>query len=464
MTNPSERFQPDREDLKTKSPEKPANKELSHEEKKSVFIEMLAGSVKLNSRELYFAILERFHQYALESRDDNLRVQIEEKLPKTSQSTKEIPTPETPKKPVAKIASPEIKDSITTPEKKEKSPDDNFFPTDEGRFWWTREHYGPPLKETDPDKLYRGYLQVKEKYIQGIVQFLQRTIAKELTSTPLDLQYLRSKFVREKELKLLNQYYSQGRIGLIERGFSDIYDGLNDPDPRIMIMADNPQAIQEIFTLLFKNKYLDTNKVDQYGLQRPNTKNYIDQDGKEWRGLNYLDQPGYANAKEEAICWQDRRSKKTVSLEDEKKMQPKEPNELPPKIQQYLKIYNDAVENMKIFDPDKLEKLFAEKGLHPNIKKIDTRGLATRPDDIIYSTVGYQEEKQGLLFLIEENNTFYILPAIKGILSMKKTAQCFFELPPSGVSSKDRVKMPTIAAPIAGGAMYILRRGQLEFQ
>ncbi|MBI2596082.1 hypothetical protein HYW46_05110 [Candidatus Daviesbacteria bacterium] len=160
------------------------------------------------------------------------------------------------------------------------------YPTG-GKFLWQEVTYGPD-RRLDGDHCFRGYLMIEPEDMPKVLSILTRVgRARKTQGKSLDFKWLLNTWDKTYN-------YDPSNVGRY---------ALEPTDPRIALYADSTQQIREVLSVLAANpewQAIEQRRIDKMGgrlenaPRRPGTNAYIDTTGREWRSLNFNDQPGYS--------------------------------------------------------------------------------------------------------------------------------------------------------------------------
>ncbi|OGK34958.1 hypothetical protein A3F58_00320 [Candidatus Roizmanbacteria bacterium RIFCSPHIGHO2_12_FULL_37_9b] len=173
-----------------------------------------------------------------------------------------------------------------------------------GKFWWQEVIYGPDISSLGDDA-YRGYLMIEPEDFPRALALLEKIGAdRKNTGKRLDFKWLLMTYPDGLDTtQWANFVNDPNNIGR--------YDRLEDTNPRIVIYGDSSAEVQEILALLAEHpewSEIERHRLDKYGgkpenaARRPGT-NAFNYNDKQYRSLNWNDQPGYSEDEAEDEDW-----------------------------------------------------------------------------------------------------------------------------------------------------------------
>lgn len=174
-----------------------------------------------------------------------------------------------------------------------------------GNNGWEQATFGTgSMKENE--EIHRGYLMVEANDIAKAVQILRKKAQERLAAgKPTEFKFLLMTIPEDlKDATAKSDYFhDMSHVGN--------YEDLQPTDPRIALYADDATDIQEILAMLAEDpewQDLEQNRVIASGgatdnaPRRPGSNAFM-HNGKEYRTLNYNDQPGYSEAEAANPDW-----------------------------------------------------------------------------------------------------------------------------------------------------------------
>ncbi len=185
-----------------------------------------------------------------------------------------------------------------------------------GKFLWQHVTYGDSLQKHSDD-LYRGYAMIEPEDMPKALDILMHIgEQRKAEGKNTDFKWLVMTYPKHGNAADMAQYVSNpDNVGQ--------YNELTSTDPRIAVYADEQSEIQEILRTLAETpewKEIEVNRIKRNGGKPENTPrrpgtNAFTHNGREYRSLNYNNQPGYSESEAADPNWRDNKTgSKTVLL------------------------------------------------------------------------------------------------------------------------------------------------------